>query len=176
MARKWLKIIFLLSGLLLALPAATQAQTEITCEKDLIVQVDDWLSKLSEKFYGDVLAFPAIFEATNAKAQVDNSYAALEDPNLIEPGWKLCIVDTATAEGVLGFALENAPEIDDTPVNLTGAIKVGATHDLSGPFALYTQSIRNGIELAVKEVNEDQLLGQGTLEIVWEDTAGDEDK
>jgi ABC-type branched-subunit amino acid transport system substrate-binding protein len=176
MAKKWLKIVLLLSGLLLARPPVTQAQAEIACEKDVIVQVDDWLSKLSEKFYGDVLAFPVIFEATNTQAQADNSYAALEDPDLIEPGWKLCIVDVATAEGILGFALENAPEADDTPVNLKGAIKVGATHDLSGPFALYTQSIRNGIELAVKEVNESQLLGQGTLEIVWEDTAGDEDK
>jgi branched-chain amino acid transport system substrate-binding protein len=176
MAKKWLKISLLLSSLLLALPPVTQAQADIACERDVIVQVDDWLSKLSEKFYGDLLAFPAIFEATNTKAQVDDSYAALEDPNLIEPGWKLCIVDVATAEGILGFTLENAPEADDTPVNLRGAIKVGAVHDLSGPLALYTQAIRNGVELAVKEVNEGQLLGEGTLEIVWEDTAGDEDK
>jgi hypothetical protein len=56
MIKKWLKISLLLSGLLLALPSVTQAQTEIVCERDVIVQVDDWLSKLSEKFYGDVLA------------------------------------------------------------------------------------------------------------------------
>ena len=161
MVKKWLNISLLLSIMLLGQVPVIQAQAETVCQQDVIVQVDDWLSKLSEKFYGDVLAFPAIFEATNTKAQVDNSYAAIEDANVIEPGWKLCVVEVETAEALLGFALENAPEADRTPTNLTGVIKVGAAHDLSGPFALYTQSIRNGIELAVQQVNEGQLLGGG---------------
>ena len=45
----------------------------VACEQDVVVQADDWLSKLADKFYGDVLAFPAIAEATNAKAAVDDS-------------------------------------------------------------------------------------------------------
>ena len=32
------------------------------------VQVDDWLSTIAEKGYGDSLAYPAIVAATNAKA------------------------------------------------------------------------------------------------------------
>lgn len=63
--------------LLTALPAAVLAQegeeamegeammAEISCQQDYTVQSDDWLSKIAEKFYGDVLAFPAIAEATN---------------------------------------------------------------------------------------------------------------
>jgi branched-chain amino acid transport system substrate-binding protein len=170
------KIILLFIGLLFWMPGVIQAQAEVSCERDVIVQVDDWLSKLSEKFYGDVLAFPAIFEATNAKAQTDESYNRLDNPDLIEPGWKLCIVDVGTAEEILGFSLDNAPAVDDTPVNLRGPINVGAAYAFSGPFALNGQSIRRGIELAVKEVNESQFLGEGVLQIIWEDTAGDKNQ
>jgi branched-chain amino acid transport system substrate-binding protein len=173
MINKFAKLILLVSALLLAMTGMAQAQTDVTCEQNVIVQIDDWLSKLSEKFYGDVLAWPAIFESTNAKAKVDNSYATIENPDLIEPGWKLCIVDVATAESVVGFTLENAPIADTTPKNLNGPIKVGVAQALTGPFAMNTQSIRNGIELAANEVNESKFLGQGTLQLVWEDTTGD---
>jgi len=37
----------------------------VSCQQDYTVQADDWLSKIADKFYGDVLAFPAIVEATN---------------------------------------------------------------------------------------------------------------
>lgn len=61
------------------------------CEQDVIVQADDWLSKLAEKFLGDPRAYPAIVEATNANAHVDGTYATIQDANIIEPGWKICI-------------------------------------------------------------------------------------
>lgn len=165
-------VVFLLFFVLFG--SGALAQENVDCQFDVIVQVDDWLSKLSEKFYGDVLAYPAIFEATNAKSAVDNSYAFIENEDLIEPGWKLCIVDVATAEQILGFDLENAPVADVTPTNLDGPILVGAVHALSGTLAGRGQSIKNGIELAVKEINESGYLGNGTLEIIWEDTAGSE--
>lgn len=170
------KTVLLFIGLLFWMPGMAQAQSEIICEQDVIVQVDDWLSKVSEKFYGDVLAFPAIFEATNARAQIDESYTQLDNPDLIEPGWKLCIVGVATAEEILGFSLNDAPAADDTPVNLSGPINVGAAYAFSGPFSLHGQSIRRGIELAVKELNDNQFLGEGALQIIWEDTAGDKNQ
>jgi branched-chain amino acid transport system substrate-binding protein len=169
---KMLRLVLVL-WLALFINSTAYAQAEIVCKRDVIVQIDDWLSKLSEKFYGDVLAYPAIFEATNAKAAEDPSYALIEDEDLIEPGWKLCIVDVETAEGILGFTLDSAPVLDDTPVNLRGNIKIGAAQDLTGSFAEQGQSIRNGIELAVKEVNESKILGEGSLQVIWEDTAGD---
>ncbi|GIK38392.1 MAG: hypothetical protein BroJett011_22250 [Chloroflexota bacterium] len=64
--------------LLAALPAAVLAQDEkeamageammaaVSCQQDYTVQSDDWLSKIAEKFYGNVLAYPAIAQATNA--------------------------------------------------------------------------------------------------------------
>jgi hypothetical protein len=38
----------------------------VACQEDYVVQDDDWLSRIAEKFYADVLAFPAIAQATNA--------------------------------------------------------------------------------------------------------------
>jgi len=173
MIQKLLFLTICLTLLLISFTATAEAQDEIICQRDVIVQVDDWLSKLSEKFYGDIFAYPAIAEATNAKATEDESYALIEDVDLIEPGWKLCIVDVATAENIVGFELEAAPVLDDTPLNLAGIIKVGAAHALSGPLAEQGQSIRNGIDLAVAEINESNFLGGGQLQIIWEDTAGD---
>src|SRR5688572_30342464 len=55
------------------------------------VQAGDWLSKLAEKYYGDPLAFPAIVEATNARAAEDSSFVVITNPDLIEVGQKLWI-------------------------------------------------------------------------------------
>lgn len=159
-------------GITLFPPQESLAQENIECTQNVIVQVDDWLSKISDKFYGDVLAYPAIAEATNTVAQQDSTYATIEDVDLIEPGWKLCIVDVPTAEGLLGFTLDNAPTGDATPTNLTGVIKIGAAQALTGPLEAQGQSIQAGINLAVAQVNQSGLLGQGQLEVVWEDTAG----
>jgi spermidine/putrescine transport system substrate-binding protein len=93
-------ILLLLAVMLTLSPVVALAQEgEVACENDVVVQADDWLSKIAEKFYGDVLAFPAIAEATNAKAAVDDSYAVIVNVNLIEPGWKLCMAQaTPTVE------------------------------------------------------------------------------
>ena len=58
------KLITLLSigillTLLFVLAPATLAQ-DVTCEADVTVQKDDWLSKIADKFYGNPLAYPAI--------------------------------------------------------------------------------------------------------------------
>lgn len=95
--------LFMLLGLILSLtPGQSYAQEEITCETDVTVQADDWLSKLADKFYGDPLAFPAIAEATNQKAATDDSYADIANVDIIEVGWKLCIPSGADAEALLG--------------------------------------------------------------------------
>ncbi len=73
---------------------ATHAQT-LACEQDIVVQADDWLSKIAEKAYGDVLAYPAIVAATNAAASADDSYATIDNADVIEVGQKLCVPSTA---------------------------------------------------------------------------------
>jgi nucleoid-associated protein YgaU len=66
-----------------------------------IVQTDDWLSKLSDKFYGDVLAYPAIVAATNAKAAEDGSFTLIDDPDIIEVGQKLWLPTLTEVEILL---------------------------------------------------------------------------
>jgi sugar lactone lactonase YvrE len=70
--------------------AAPLAQTEQEGQ-EYIVQADDWLSKLADKFYGDILAYPTIVEATNTRAAEDDSFTVIENPDLIEVGQKLWI-------------------------------------------------------------------------------------
>ncbi|MDH3673935.1 MAG: ABC transporter substrate-binding protein, partial [Anaerolineae bacterium] len=99
----------LLSLLVMLMPGHTLAQG-ITCETEVTVQADDWLSKLADKFYGDVLAFPAIVAATSAQAGSDDSFAVLNNPDVIEVGWKLCVPSVADAEALLSgnFSTEQA--------------------------------------------------------------------
>ena len=101
------KVASSLLSLTLLVAAATSAfaapvnQAMMACEQNHVVQADDWLSKLADKYFGEVLAYPAIVEATNAAAQADNSYATITNPDLIEIGWQLCIPSAADAEAVI---------------------------------------------------------------------------
>lgn len=106
-------LILVLAVLLSLNPTATLAQTEVVCENDVVVQADDWLSKLADKFYGDVFAYQAIADATNAKNAVDPSYARIDNVDIIEPGWKLCIPPAEAAQATVGVvAEETAVQMD----------------------------------------------------------------
>ncbi len=96
-----LNIALLLVLLLTLTPVATLAQEEVVCDSDVVIQAEDWLSKIANKFYGDPLAYTAIVEATNAKAATDDSYANIDNPDIIEVGWKLCIPAGETAQATL---------------------------------------------------------------------------
>jgi Cu-Zn family superoxide dismutase len=90
----------LLSGVFSVAQAAPPAQTEGEGQ-EYVVQADDWLSKIADKFYGDLFAYPAIVEATNAKAAEDSTFAMIDNPDVIEIGQKLWIpgAEMAMAEG-----------------------------------------------------------------------------
>ncbi len=89
------------------LPLSSMAQEPAPCELDYTVQLGDWLSKLADKYYGDVLAYPAIVAATNA--QPGDAYADIVDPDLIEPGWTLCIPSSDDATALIGAASGGMP-------------------------------------------------------------------
>ena len=63
-----------------------------------VVQKDDSLSKIADKYLGDLLAYPLIVEATNAKATTDSSFSTITNPNVIEVGQKIWIPDLAAAD------------------------------------------------------------------------------
>jgi len=97
--KKFLYLLVTLSLLLAIMPVAVaSAQEAVECDEDYLVQADDWLSKLSDKYYGDVLAYWAIFDATNAAG---GDYATIENPDLIEVGWQLCIPSAEDAQALL---------------------------------------------------------------------------
>lgn len=109
---------------------------------DVVVQADDWLSKIAEKEWGDPLLYPAIVTATNLKAQSDSSYAAIDNPDLIEPGWKLCLpaqagegMAPAETAGLTVAQLANATYsgIYDEPVTLTDGVYEGEPFVEGGP-------------------------------------------
>jgi simple sugar transport system substrate-binding protein len=84
----------------------------VACDQDVTVQAEDWLSNIAEKVYGDPLAFPAIVEATNQQNAVDDSYARIDNPDIIAAGWKLCVPSGADAETLLGSQISSAPAGD----------------------------------------------------------------
>lgn len=54
--------------------------------QEYVIQADDWLSDLAEKYFGDPNQWNLIVEATNARAAEDSRLAVIENPNLIYPG------------------------------------------------------------------------------------------
>lgn len=70
--------------------------------QEYIIQADDWLSKLADKFYGDPLAYPAIVAATNTQAAADSTFTVIENPDQIEVGQKLEIPTAQEASAILG--------------------------------------------------------------------------
>ncbi|GAB4541171.1 MAG: hypothetical protein Kow0063_31780 [Anaerolineae bacterium] len=119
MLKRVLFLTVVMAMLLASMPlAASAAPPEpVACEQDYTVALADWLSKLADLFYGDVLAYPAIVLATNMKAAEDPSYAVIVDPDLIEPGQKLCIPSAADAEVLLATRIKVHMETKDIGPN-----------------------------------------------------------
>lgn len=119
MVKRALYLTLVVAMLLAALPAVASAAppSPVACEQDYTVALADWLSKLSDLFYGDVLSYPAIVMATNMKAAEDSSYAVIVDPDVIEPGWKLCVPSADDATTLLGTSVRIHLETKDIGPN-----------------------------------------------------------
>jgi LysM repeat protein len=145
------------AGLAVAAPSDQEADGEV-----YVVQKDDWLSKIADKYYGDPKAYPTIVEATNAKAAEDDSFAVIDNPDLIFVGQKLWIPSAEPAaqpgESPTLVALRNATYqgIYDEPVQLTDGqyagqpfVEGGAsrpTVTLSDPFVAFGDLNGDGVE------------------------------
>jgi phosphonate transport system substrate-binding protein len=112
MIKKNLLLALLAVALLLSLApsvafTAPPAQEEVT----YTVKLGDNLWTLAEKYLGNGAAYWAIVGATNKKAGEDTTFAHIENPSLIHPGWKLLIPGEEGAEAVLGLGTEANPII-----------------------------------------------------------------
>jgi len=135
-----------------------------------IVQKDDWLSKLAEKYLGDMMAYPEIVEATNRKAAEDSSFAQILDPNLIEVGQQVWIPigendggSGETAEGLTPEAVANATYlgIDEAPFTLSDGEWEGEPYVPDGasrPMATLAQNLT-----AFGDLNDDGLTDAAVI-------------
>jgi hypothetical protein len=141
--------------------AATSAQAT-GCAEEYIVQADDWLSKIAEKLLGDVLAYPAIVEATRQKHTGDATFAEIANPDLIEIGWKLCVPGAEEAQALLSssdseamIALEPANLNIFAAASLTDAFnEIGQNFSAEHPGVTISFNFAGSQQLA-------QQLGQG---------------
>lgn len=99
-----------MAGLMLALLMAwasfpAMGQEPAGCQVEYTVQSGDWLSKIADKYLGDIQNYTEIIAATNG--QTGEQFADITNADLIEPGWLLCIPDVAGEQQV-----ENTPPVD----------------------------------------------------------------
>ncbi len=114
--------LFLLLVLVVALvPATAAAQGE---GSTYTVQADDWLSKLAEKEYGDVLAYPAIVYYTNQMAKTDDSFTVIVNPNAIEVGDILYLPSADEAAGYLAGVRIGPATGDAAPADEWGVVEI----------------------------------------------------
>jgi molybdate transport system substrate-binding protein len=163
----FLLITVLLSILAPAALWAAPAAQEISCAEEYTVQVDDWLSKISEKLLGDMLAFPAIAQATNQKHAADATFAEVTNTDVIEVGWKLCIPGVEDAQALLASA-PAAPAVEVAMAPLEPAeLNVFAAASLTDAFNEIGQNFSTehpGVTLTFNFAGSQQLaqqLGQG---------------
>ena len=114
-------VIAVLAVLVPVASAAPLAQGE-----EYTVRAGDWLSKLADKYLGDTMAYPAIVLATNKKHAEDATFAYIDNPDLIEPGWKLWVPSAEEATELMAAAKGTPYKIGFAPSVTGGGSFLGA--------------------------------------------------
>lgn len=167
MSKKLFVILLIVALLVSMMPGAVSAQDEPNCAETYTVQADDWLSKLADRFLGDILAYPAITWSTNQANAVDESFVRITDSNVIDVGQKLCIPTAEQAQAYFGAQTVTA--------GVTGGdtVKIGAMAPLSAPGSVTGgNAMKAAFEIAVEEINAaGGVLGK-PVELILIDTEG----
>ncbi|MFC1976102.1 LysM peptidoglycan-binding domain-containing protein, partial [Chloroflexota bacterium] len=85
----WRPGVVLLVVVLLVFPWPVQAQDNEG--QTYVIQLNDTLWKLAEKYLEDGNHYPLIIKATTAKSTIDSSFTPIVDPDLLHPGQKIWI-------------------------------------------------------------------------------------
>ena len=158
----WFLVAVLLTALLPLVAAAGPLNQDSPCQELYTVQADDWLSRISAKFLGDVTAYPAVAAATNQQHALDDTFAEITDPDLLEVGWKLCVPTTEVAQTLL---LDTASSAETDSVQ--GDLTVFAAASLTEAFTEIGQQFEAtypGVTVTFNFAGSQQLaqqLGQG---------------
>ena len=86
-----------ISLVLSAPPYRISAQSQNVCNQSTTIQSGDTLSSLANRYLGSYSAYQSIVNATNAAAEVDPSYATIQNAARINIGWKVCITTSEAA-------------------------------------------------------------------------------
>ena len=87
----------------------TQNPTAAGCAEDYVVQANDSLSTIADKYFGDIEAYQRIVEATNTAATDNQIYAVIDDPDVINVGQTLCISGSPQAQTPAGEEAATTP-------------------------------------------------------------------
>ncbi len=114
---------------LLSTSAVIPVHAQAECADTYTVQADDWLSKIADRFLGNILAYPAIVDATNAAAGADDSFTAIQNADLIDVGQKLCVPSAEAAQASLG---EIGADISVSPPQAGGTLRAAFQNEWAG--------------------------------------------
>jgi uncharacterized surface protein with fasciclin (FAS1) repeats len=87
----------------------TQEPLAAGCGEDYVVQANDSLSAIADKYLGDIGAYQQIVDANNKAAATNQTYAMIDDPNIISVGQTLCIPGSAQAQATTGQETTTTP-------------------------------------------------------------------
>jgi uncharacterized surface protein with fasciclin (FAS1) repeats len=87
----------------------TQEPLAAGCGEDYVVQANDSLSAIADKYLGDIGAYQQIVDANNKAAATNQTYAMIDDPNIISVGQTLCIPGSAQAQATTGQETTTIP-------------------------------------------------------------------
>lgn len=164
MMRKVLNLLIVLSLLALLVPAVALAQDGGEMKgQEYTIQKDDWLSKLADKYLGNVLAYDAIVEATNQMAEQNpDKFTKIDNPDLVEPGWVIWIPEATTApeRGLLATLEERGTMVVGTSADYPPYESV----DEAGEFVGFDMDLirevgaRMGLEVQISDMAFDALI------------------
>lgn len=103
----------LIAVLLLTIVPMTALAQGPECQDVVTIQKDDWLSKLADKYFGDIFAWPAIMAVHNqaAEANPDKFPNKIINADVIEVGWSICIPTAEEADAFLAKYDPSKPEM-----------------------------------------------------------------
>ena len=97
--------------LMTLVPMVASAQEPVVCQEEVTVAKDDWLSKYADKYFGNVLSWPAIMALNNQAALADDTYDSIANADLLEVGWTICVPAEDATEAFLAAYDPGKPEM-----------------------------------------------------------------
>jgi glucose/mannose transport system substrate-binding protein len=110
--KKLLSLILIVVVLSMLVPMAVSAQEPVACADEVAIQADDSLSKLADKYFGNVNAWPAIMFWQNTAAMADpDTYNKITNADVVEAGMMVCIPSEDDANAFLAEYDPAKPEM-----------------------------------------------------------------